>query len=156
MATDLSYKDAISTSIATTALNSLAAATYTDYLTEIDNTEAGGSCYQYGLVRVELGADLTCAAGAPYVGVWMFCAADGTNYPNPPTGTGAPPAQVQGWTIPANASAVFRRGDLLIPIPLPPLKLKFKLYHGLHGTTAWNATGNTATLYRWRDRIVTV
>lgn len=152
--TDISYKDAISTSAATTALNSLGAATYSDQLTEIDNTEAGGACYPFGLVELLLGADLTCAAGSPYVGVYIVYTPDGTNYPNPPSTTGAAPFTMKVGNIEANASATFRRGYLEIPVPLLPMKFKFKLYHGLHASTAWNATGNTLTLYRWRPRSV--
>lgn len=139
-----------STSVATTALNSLAAGTYSGVLTEIDNTT---NLYLYGDLEVALGADLTCAAGTPYIGVFLVPTLDGTNYPNPPASTGAVPGNYWVGNIIANASATFRRG-FLRGIILPPFKYKFDLYHGLHGSTAWNSTGNTATLYQYYEQAV--
>lgn len=152
--TDISYSDVISTTVATTALNSLAAGAYSDQLTEVDNTEAGGNCYPFGLFELLLGAGLTCAAGSPYVGLYIIYSPDGTNYPNPPSGTGAAPWTMKVDNIEANASAVFSRGYQPIWVPLLPFKFKPKVYHGLHGSTAWNSTGNVLTLYRWRPRSI--
>jgi hypothetical protein len=136
-----------SATVATTALNSLAAGAYSGVLTEIDNTT---NRYLYGDLEVLLGADLTCAAGTPYIGVFLIPTLDGTNYPNPPSGTGAVPASYQVGAILGNASATFRRG-FLRGIVLPPFKFKLNLYHVLHGSTAWNSTGNVATLYQYGE-----
>lgn len=136
--------------VATTALNSLAAGAYSGLLTEIDNASG---LYLYGDLEVLLGADLTCAAGAPYIGVFLVPTLDGSNYPNPPSGTGAVPTTYLVGSILANASATFRRG-FLRGIILPPFKFKIDLYHGLHGSTAWNATGNTCSLYRYNEQAV--
>ena len=128
---------------ATTALNSLAAAAWSDQLNEYDNAT---NLYLYGCVELVLGADLTAAANG-YVGVYLIPCLDGTNYPNPPSTTGAAPASMWVANINANAaSAVFRRGPSLW-FPLPPFKFKLKIQHLLHASTAFNATGNTLTLY---------
>lgn len=140
----------VSTSVATTALNSLAASAYSGLLTEINNTV---DLYLYGDLEVVLGADLTCAAGTPKIDVFLVPMLDGTNYPNPPSGTGAVPVSYFVGSIYANASAIFRRG-FLRGIILPPFKYKFDLYHNLHTATAWNATGNTSTLYQYYEQSV--
>lgn len=128
---------------ATTALNSLAAGAWTDQLTEYDNSTG---LYLYGWFELLLGADLTAAANG-FVGCYLIPAPDGTNYPNPPSTTGAAPISYWVANITANSSsATFRRG--VSPVfPLPFTKFKPKLYHGLHGSTAFNSTGNTLTLY---------
>lgn len=150
--TTLTFTDAASTTVGTTALNSLAAGAYSGLLDEVDNTNGSGTCYLNGLVEVVLGADLTCAAGAPYIGLWLVPAPDGTNYPNPPNGTGAIPSIYKVGNIEANPSAVYRRGSLMIPFTLPPMKFKLAVYHALHGSTAWNSSGNVVNLYRWREQ----
>lgn len=150
---DLIYAETLGAdTVASTGLNSLGAGTYTDYLTEVDNTPTSVSgCFLNAMIAVNLGADLTCASGSPYIGVWLIYSEDGTNYPNPPTGTGAVPASYLMVPINANASAVYRRGYIIWPVPLAPLKFKLKLYHGLHGSTAWNSSGNTCIVRRWRE-----
>lgn len=143
--------DAVQTdTVATTALNSLAAGTYSGVLTEVDNTVGTGN-YQYGVFHLELGADLTALTGAPFVGVYIVYALDGTNYPNPPSGTGAVPDTYKVQPILANSAATFRRGYSVVPVPLLPFKFKPIIYHGLHGSTAFNSSGNILTLYRLRD-----
>lgn len=139
-----------SSTMATTALNSLAAAAYSGVLTEYDNSTG---LYLYADIEVLLGADLTCAAGTPYIGVFLIPTLDGTNYPNPPSGTGAVPSNYWVGNILANASATFRRG-FLRGVVLPPTKFKLDLYHGLHGSTAWNATGNVCTAYLYNEQSV--
>lgn len=138
--------------VASTALNSLAAGAYTDQLDEVNNTYAGGNHCLHGALELTLGADLTCKAGNPRVEAWIIYALDGTNYPNPPSTTGAAPDCYRIGEFGANASAVFRRGSLEIPRALLPFKFKFKLRHDLHGSTAWNSTGNLLKLWRWRHR----
>jgi hypothetical protein len=54
-------------------------------------------------------------------------------------------------SILANASATFRRG-FLRGIILPPFKFKLNIQHLLHGSTAFNSSGNTLTLYRYNEQ----
>ena len=135
--------------MATTALNSLGAATYSGVLTEYDN---GTNLYLYGDVEVLLGADYSCGTGTPHIQVFLIPCLDGTNYPNPPSSTGAVPGTYWVGNIGANASATFRRG-FLRGVVLPPFKFKLNLYNGL-ANGAWNATGNVCTLYPYNEQSV--
>lgn len=137
--------------MATTALNSLAAGAYSGVLTEYDNSTG---LYLYADIEVLLGADLTAAAGAPHIGVFLIPTLDGTNYPNPPSGTGAVPPTYFVGSILANASAAFRRG-FLRGVVLPPTKFKLNLLHALHASTAWNSTGNVCTAYLYNEQSTT-
>ncbi|MBX9697865.1 MAG: hypothetical protein K2X74_00455 [Acetobacteraceae bacterium] len=136
--------------LATTALNSLAAAAWSDQLTEHDNTT---DRYLYGDFDLLLGADLTAAAGSPFVGLYLIPTLDGTNYPNPPSGTGAAPGSYFAGSFMANASAVFRRG-VLRGVVLPPLKWRAKLFHSLHGSTAFASSGNVLTFRPYNEEVV--
>lgn len=136
--------------LATTALNSIAAGAWTNQLDEYDNAT---NQYQYADFELVLGADLTCKAGSPSVPLHLIPAPDGTNYPNPPSGTGASPPGYFVGTFWANASAVFRRG-VLRGIVLPNCKFKAKMFHDLHGSTAWNSTGNVLTMYPYNEQVV--
>jgi len=134
------------TTIATTALNSLAAGASSGPLTEVDNATG---LYTHGLLDLELGASFTCGTGTPRVDCYATYAPDGTNYPNPPSGTGAIPGDLWVTRILGIASAGFTRNHSGM-FPLVPFKKKIVIVNNLHTTGNWNSTGNVLKLYRFR------
>lgn len=146
--TTASWTAPANTVMATTALNSLPASTYSGVLTEFNNSSG---TYQYGDLELLLGADLTALTGVPRVDVFLIPCLDGTNYPNPPSGTGAVPGNYFVGSIFGVSAATFRRG-MLMGIVLPPCRFKLDIYHALHGSTAFNSSGNVLTLYTYNDQ----
>jgi hypothetical protein len=127
------------TTYGSTALNSLAAGASSGVLDEIDNS---AGLYTHIIYQLELGAAYSCGTGSPRCDIYHVYALDGTNYPNPPSGTGSIPGHYWVGAISAVASANFTRGHSLI-IPILPAKLKPIVVNNLNTSGSWNATGNT-------------
>jgi hypothetical protein len=134
--------------VLSTELNALSSGSRSGVGTESDNAT---DLYEYADIELALNSDVTCGAGSPYVKVYIVPATDGTNYPNPPSGSGAVPENYFVGTISANASATFRRG-ILMGVVLPPSKFKVAIEQVLG--VAFPATTNTVKLYRYNEASV--
>jgi hypothetical protein len=127
-----------------TALNSLGAGASSGVLDEIDNS---AGLYTHIMFELALGAAYSCGTGSPRCDIYLVYAFDGSNYPNPPSGTGSIPGHYWAGAVTAVPSANFTRGHSLA-IPILPAKMKPILVNNLNTSGSWNATGNT--LKAWR------
>ena len=129
----------------TTELNSLAAATWKGPGTEIDNST---NLDTYGKLEINLEYASAPAAGAS-ISIAMVTAPDGTNYESE-SATEEPGNHNIIATIPVILSADAKRYMSGI-FPLQPCKISFYFYNG--GSTALEATGNTVELFTCNEEI---
>lgn len=139
------------TAVAGASMNALADAGFA-LGAAIDNTPATGT-FLYGDLEIILSSAVTTGSGAPYIGVFVLPAMDGTSYPNPPGGSaGATPASYQVGSIVANPSTGFTVGHLR-GIVLPPYLFKIEIVNHL-GVALPATSTSTCKLYRYGEQSV--
>lgn len=127
--------------LASTALDSLADATLSAALTELDNST---NLDTHAYIEINLGS--LNPTGSPYLEVYMTKAPDGTNYEQAPIIGGANRNTLIA-TIPVPTGSATKRVISGI-IPIPPFKLKLYIGNQLNVTMA--ASGNTVDVYTGR------
>lgn len=138
----------VSDTVTISALSTTASGGWTVASSLIDNTPGNsyGLSYTRGMLRLSFSAALTAGTGAPYLGVALIKAADGSTLANPP-GTSAVAPSPNAYQVIRQlvASATFDVLDFP-EVDLDPDHYGVQVYNG--SGVAFSGTA-TLTLYRW-------
>lgn len=113
----------------------------------IDNTSL---LVQNAVLDFGLPSAVTCGASAPFIGITVLYALDGTTYPTPPGATAGATGIVQSAVVPAVASASFTRGQST-RFEVLPFKFKLLAYNGLG--VAFPSGTFVTNLYRFGETV---